>query len=554
MRTYNRGPSHLALCVVAMALSCLSYGREARATDATEFPDNGSEQAGRGGAWVARASDPLAAFYNPAGLAGQPTRLILQANFGSQRTCFTRIKATNDTTIDGVSPGGTYPQVCDGAAFNVDPQLAMTIRLTPRIGLGIMPIVAPSAAGGNVSYPEFATVGGVPNSPEPGRYLLTAQNILLVTPTVAVGVEVINRLRVGASFQWGIAHFSFTSASTTANVNGAIPGSATNLANSNDLRATLTGHDYFIPGFTLGTIWSPTDNIDIAGWYKWSAPVSGTGDVVAQFPYYGAVAAGTPNAVSTTTTSQPDCGQPSEKSNPCGSGSNANIHLSRPMEAKLGVRFHLPRVNVPYDEHTRDPMAQDIFDAEIDGTWANDSQMNFLFINFPQQGTGNNTMGVIPINGTPGFIPPNADVPLHYSDVFGIRVGGDWNVLPDQLTLRAGGFYQTPAQTQANQVYQGLAFAAGSMVGLAGGATYRIHFGPGSNALELSAGFEHVFVGTEDGGGQAFAISGEACDGNAAPNGTCPGGGQRFRTPWAVNLGTLTNSINVINAGLGYRF
>jgi long-subunit fatty acid transport protein len=138
--------------------------------------------------------------------------------------------------------------------------------------------------------------------------------------------------------------------------------------------------------------------------------------------------------------------------------------------------------------------------------------------------------------------------------VFGIRVGGDWNVLPDQLALRGGVFYQTPAQTAANQVYQSLAFSPESMVGLAIGATYRIHLGPGSNAIELSGGYEHVFVGTSSTtDGQVYGLTGTPCDGPTAGN-VCQGGGQRYRTPWAVNDGTITNSINVINAGLGYRF
>jgi hypothetical protein len=136
-------------------------------------------------------------------------------------------------------------------------------------------------------------------------------------------------------------------------------------------------------------------------------------------------------------------------------------------------------------------------------------------------------------------------------------------VLPDQLALRGGVFYQTPAQTAANQVYQNLAFAAGSMAGLAIGTTYRIHFGPGSNALELSAGYEHVFVGTESTtDGQIYGLAGTACDPQPTKSGACPAQTgananltpQRFRTPWAVNDGTITNSFNVINAGLGYRF
>jgi long-subunit fatty acid transport protein len=546
MRMSNRGSWCLALPLLGASLLCAG---EARATDATEVPDNGSEQMGRGGAWLARASDPLASFYNPAGLAGQPTRLILQSNFGSQRTCFTRQKALNDTTADGVKAGAQYPQVCNGAGYGVDPQLAMTIRLTPRMGLGIAPLLAPSSANGNASYPEFTTINGSVNQPEPGRYILTSQNILLVTPTIAIGAEIIDRLRIGASFQLGIATFSFTNASVGINENGESPLTG-------DLKAKLTGHDYVIPGFTLGTLWSPTDSLDLAGWYKWTAPVDGTGDVFVQQGYYAQQAAGTPNMAPTTDTSQPNCGYsaPATSKNPCGSGSNATVHFARPMEAKIGLRYHMPRKNIPYDPHLRDPIAQDVFDVEADATWANDSSMDVLQIRFPSA----SGLGTIPINGTPGVIPPNADVPLHYSDVIGIRIGGDWNVLPDQLAIRGGGFYQTPSQTGANTQYQGLSFPLGSMVGLALGGTYRIHFGPGSNALELSAGFEHIFIGTETytGTGGIDALAGTQCNPASSTSGaTCPGTTREtYRTNWAVNLGTITNSVNIINAGLGYRF
>ncbi len=73
---------------VVVAAFAVAVPRQAHATGITEFPDNGSEQGGRGGAWIARASDPLAVFYNPAGLAGQPTRLIFQSNINLQSTCF----------------------------------------------------------------------------------------------------------------------------------------------------------------------------------------------------------------------------------------------------------------------------------------------------------------------------------------------------------------------------------------------------------------------------------------------------------------------------------
>ncbi len=533
-----------------LCLASLLQAESAWATDATEFPDNGSEQGGRGGAWVARASDPLAAFYNPAGLAGQPTRLTLNSNFNSQRTCFTRVKAKNDTTADGVNAGGSYPQVCSDAQYNLDPQLGMTIRISKRVGVGILPFLGPSAANGMANYPEFAKVGGMPNTAEPGRYLLTSQNVLLLTPTIGVGAEIVDRLRVGASFQWGIATFSFTNASASLNEANQTPA-------ANDIKATLKGKDIFVPGFTLGALYSALDSLDIAGWYKWSAPINASGDVQTFFPYYQAYPMNPANPMTANTdTSQASCVPagmaPKVSGNPCGSGNNASIHLARPMEAKIGVRFHMPRKDIPYDEHLRDPIAQDVFDVEVDGTWANNSSFDFLYIRFPQLADG---AGSLPINGTPGVVPPNADVPLHYSDVFGVRVGGDWNVMPDKWAVRAGGFFQSAAQTGANTQYQGIAFTTGWMSGLALGTTYRLHFGPAGNAIELSAGYEHVFLGDETNDGQTGiqAIAGTPCNGAGGPTG-CANKSQPYRTVWAVNLGTITNSINVINAGLGYRF
>ena len=109
------------------------------ATNVTEFPDNGSEQMGRGGAWVARASDPLAVVFNPAGLAGQRTALTAQANLSIQNSCFTRVKAANDQTIETgfVDAGGTYPKVCSESHLFPNPQLAFAYRATDRLGLGI---------------------------------------------------------------------------------------------------------------------------------------------------------------------------------------------------------------------------------------------------------------------------------------------------------------------------------------------------------------------------------------------------------------------------------
>ena len=527
-----------------LALWVSSSGGVAHATSVEEFPDNGSEQEGRGGAWVARASDPLATFYNPAGLAGQPTRLTLQSNLSSQHTCFARVKATNDTTADGVSPGATYPKVCEAGRFFPDPQLAFTVRLSDRIGLGIA-LLAPSAVG-QQSWPEF--VDG--SAPSPERYLLISTSSLLVTPALGVGWQVLDGLRVGASFIFGTApSLDFVSATPSLNQNGQVPA-------NNDIRDELKARAPFFPGFTVGVLWSPARNLDVAAWYKWMSDVNAKGDVETESNYFTApVAGGNKSGVFYGDTAEPYCytlpaGATLPGPPPCGGGNNASVKLPIPMEAKLGVRYHKPRRDVPYDAHRRDPLAQDVFDIEADFTWANDSAFSALQVRFPGDAQGN---GVIQANpGIPlSFVPPNADVLHELRDVFGVRVGGDYNILPDQLALRAGAFLETQA---ANTTYQNVDFDGATRFGLALGGTYRI-----ARSLDMMAGYGHVFFGVLSNGNPGAqglpGVAGTAClNGAANPDGSCANGAQRYRTVWPVNLGTITSSINVINLGLSYRF
>jgi long-chain fatty acid transport protein len=528
----------------AVVLSALLAPRVAHATGVMEFPDNGSEQEGRGGAWVARASDPLATFYNPAGLAGQQTRLTLQANISTQSTCFTRVKAANDTTIDPVSSGGTYPKVCNNGSFFPDPQLAFTYRLTDRIGLGIA-ILGPSAVG-NVSWPDFQN-----GQPSPQRYLLISSNVVLLTPTIGVGWEPIDNLRVGASFIAGTAPTIdfISSAQALAEPGNGMPNTGPN-PGTQDIRSELKAHDYFIPGFTLGAIYSPLPNLDVSAWYKWMGNVSGTGDVITQSFFYENPRT---DPIQYGDTSQKYCytvpaGTAPTNNGACGGGNNANVTVPLPMEAKLGVRFHQPRSGVEIKPHLRDPIAQDLFDVEADLTWANDSAFNAVQLRF--------TPGMPANPGLPAAaIPSNADIPHQFSDVYGVRLGGDYNVLPDQLALRAGGFFESQAE---NTTYQNIDFDGASRFGFALGGTYRFRIG--DHPLDLMAGYGHVFFAqlsnTNPSAAGIHALSGEQCVGSATvqPNGYCSNGNQSFRTLWPVNLGTITSSIDVLNVGASFGF
>lgn len=529
--------------IVAAAVSVAPF---ARASNVLEFPDNGSEQSARGGAWIARASDPLATFYNPAGLAGQQTMITLQANVSFSHRCFTRTYSQNDRTVEplgGPTTGNyAFPKVCAEDAPFPNPQLGFTWRVNDRLGVGLLPLLGPSAVG-KATWPEF-----VGTQPSPQRYMLIDSNLLVLTPTIGAGYEVIDGLRLGASFQWGIAgKVHFSNASMALNQEGSVP-------RDNDIRAQIDAKQLFIPGFTFGALWSASDMLDVAAWYKWSAPIDAKGDVTTYANYFSpAVANGDTSKVKVGDSSVPNCGDPTKTSNPCGNGNNGELKVPIPMEAKLGVRFHKPRPGVEQKKHVRDPLSQDLYDVELNLTWANNSAFDAVQLRFPGNPDGT---GVIPVYGTPGTVPPNADVPHNFKDVLGVRLGGDYNIIPDQLAVRGGVFFESRGQSNT---YQNIDIMGSEKYGFGLGGTYRLRMGAEKkSALEFHLGYGHVFYASETNNqvtGQGIpALVGTACVTGNPTNGVCPNGNQAYRTNWPINLGTITSSVNVINVGATYRF
>jgi long-chain fatty acid transport protein len=539
--------------LIGLAAIAASVGTaaRARATNVTEFPDNGSEQMARGGAWVARASDPLAVTFNPAGLAGQPSRVTIQNNFIVHHTCFSRIQAAGDTSQDPMAdPLGRFPRVCNDIAPTLNPQIGATLRVNDRLGLGLL-VIGPSS-GGEKTFPEFVSdASGNPQAP-PTRYLLIKESGIILFPSVGVGWEIVDNLRIGASVSWGFAKLKLASAAPAVNTDRARP--------DNDVRANLQIADYFVPGMSIGTIWSATPEIDVAGWYKWSDAIRASGDAGTAANWYSkANAQGDDSAVRYADTIFEDCGT-GTKTTACGSGGNAKVKFVIPMEAKLGLRYHKPRARFAGDAagpyaRPRDPLLDDVFDVEADLTWANDSAADTVQIRFPGDASGK---GLLPVAIPGSELPPNADQVRGYKDVFGVRVGGDVNVVPDKLALRAGTFAETSA---GGAPYQSIDFAPSARFGLALGGTYRFRVGAGDDApaLELMVGYGHVFFATQHRDDRTLdglpALAGTSCNNSdpVSPE-ACSNGFQRYRTKWPVNLGTITNAVNVVNVGLAYRF
>jgi len=403
---------------------------------------------------------------------------------------------------------GTFPKVCSTEAFALPPNpvFALAYRISPKLTLGAA-FLTPSHVASS-KWPE--QVNGLPS---PQRYMLLQRSSLFMMPTIGFGYEAVPGLRIGASFTWGIASMSYAFAAVVSNTTGANP-----LAN--DVRAQVDATDIFVPGGTLGAIYSAGDVLDFGAWVKVSKPIQASGDLKTQT-----------SAGILGDTGKPNCSTPGNV--PECKGGAVHVQIPVPLELKIGARLHGA---VGHYAYLRDPMLTDKWDLEVNLTWARNSDYDRMQIRLPPYDDGT---GFLPLNGLMGArIPANADMARGYRDSLGVRVGGDVNVIPNKLALRAGSFLETDGQDTR---YQSIDNIGSTRIGVAAGGTLRFASSKTWRAFELSFGYMHMFVldrtNTTTTGNPALAIT-----------------GANSRTPWPVNAGTITSSLDAINLGLSVRF
>jgi long-subunit fatty acid transport protein len=495
-----------------------------------EIPENGTELMGRAGAWTARADNPLAAAYNPAGLAGQPSALLLNTNLTWQSFCFQRAgvygdpgSGTSGTVFERTDSyaGQAYPEVCkDNGLKDVNPvpQLAYAYSVTDKLGVAFA-VITPSGTGKAKWPDQVNTANGAP-APAPQRYMLLEQNGIVVTPTLAAGYEVVKGLRFGVGFQAVISYLKFSNASHAY----AARADDVNESPYPDLRGTLTLKKYFTPAVVLGALASATPDFDIGGMFRWGADiVIKDGDVTIQGPMYGRAKTAADTPAETKVKVQ-------------------EFRLPQPMEARLGFRYHPMRPGAtPKATGRRDFLEHDLYDVELDVTYAHDSAFQDLKLLFPAD-----QHVALGSTSNAGIIPPDASVPHRWKDTIGVRLGGEYVVLPSKLGVRAGAFYQTSGQDPA---YLSIDFLPSAMFGGYLGGTYRV-----STAVDLSLGYGHVFlVGLDNGGkGQLYGL-------NAQPNwdaGICPTtpAPAQYRSCVPVNSGKVTGHYDMFSLGATFRF
>lgn len=428
----------LFVCLTAAVCLVGSAPREALA-GGFEIPDNGTEALGRGGAFVAKADDPTAIDYNPAGLAEQRgTRLLLDGHVINSNYAFQRFGAFPDNPKNPATPWGGYPfpKVTDQGGPFFAPFIAATTDfgrfdwLTVAVG-----VFGPSGVG-NRTYPL-----GVNNAPAASRYDVIQPTSTIIFPTLSVGVKATDWLDLGVSLHLVDAIFDLTSTSFV-DLGDGPSGPCVNYEyhpcdSVSSLHATATSF-----AATPGILLKPTRTFSIG--------------VSARTP----ITLDANDGVVTVLTAP--LGQPIP---PPG---NATLRTQLPWYWRAGARLAFV-----------DDAGFEQGDVELDGTYETWSQA---------QGTGPQIHIDHLGPAGPAFDNINITVAHDYNDTFSIRAGGAYNTrLPvGVFTVRLGAYYDKSA-TADNPGYTRLDFDTLDKIAGTVGVGYKW------NGVAFNLGYAEVF-------------------------------------------------------------
>jgi long-chain fatty acid transport protein len=411
-----------------------------------EFPDNGTQALGRGGAFTAKADDLTALQYNVAGLAKlRGTHLLIDLNLVDLNATFARAgNYPDDTYLDAggqlvTQPwsGQPFPKVRERRGPNVIPIGGVATDFGLRRFTFALGLSGPSSVG-NRAYPEEVTLPGGVRAPAPQRFDLLDENILIGYVTFAAAWRPLDWLHVGAAFQWGVSRVQqHVYAMAYTNANQCRSGEA--WACSTKVGIDLW--DWFAPTGIVSTLVRPPrlDHLEVGLSFRlpFDTEAKGSGS----FTPLPALA-----GISIDAT-------------------GARLKTSMPFALRTGVRWFFG------------PREDEIGDVEVDVVYEGWSRVKAFDTVFTT------SLGDIAVS-----------VPQAYRDTVGVRVGGAYNLKlgrgrDHRLALRAGGFFE---QGAAPMEWTRTDFDAWDRVGFAVGA------GTTWRGLTFGVAFSYQFTLTRD--------------------------------------------------------
>jgi long-subunit fatty acid transport protein len=417
-------------------------------------------------------------FHNPATLLAPTSRTdtTIALHTGFTELCYTRTLVVDDGA-GGRSAGATLPEICSDAKASLVPVGASRFRINDQFALGIG-VYSPPSVGKDVDYGNQHT--GTPNGAMPtstsslssSRYLLMHQHILQVFPTIAAAWAPLKRLRVGASFGWGYTSFKFSNAVFSRAVSMAGPPE---IGGASDVGNYVSGKDTFTPRVQVGVWGQPVDALPL----ELGASFTYTGNVETDdaklrvknlyTEFYPAALTGALGL------QQPGINQTYK---------NTGVTVPAISVLQLGARY-AKKLARPVGKGG-DRLATERFDIELNLIMSFAERMKSVDVRPPAD-------AVVDVPGQGAFVPAltlqlpdEIKLPHRWQNQYGIRIGGDYNVIPGMLALRAGYSFESNGVKDG---YHQLDFQPWQRFGFMLGATVRI-----IDMIDISASYAYFVI------------------------------------------------------------
>ncbi|MCC6749302.1 MAG: outer membrane protein transport protein [Deltaproteobacteria bacterium] len=429
------------------------------------YPELGTVGLSRGGAFVATADDPTAIYYNPAGAARiVGTQILLSGNLLNETLRFQRRSYEDPTRAPDRYPNDPtqrMPEVVNSDGWFPAPFFAVTsdLHVLRPYRIVLMAGIYGPNAHNTRTMPRYCKPGSNPCEPvdkgqaSPARYETVSTELLVLYPTFGAAWRPIKSLSLGAVLQLG--YNTMTYKTVVAGLMSENPDT--------DVEATLNMSSGISPTGIFGVHWAPLPFLELGASVRIGFTFHATGQV----------------CMGTKEAGKPCQGLPKEtvdklplkirlEPNPA----PAHMDIPKAWVVRTGARY----------VH-RDGEGKEKADVELNFVWENTSRLkSFLFV--PDQPIKT----VLEETGETFTQVKELAEPYEWQNSWSLRLGGSYRfhrIFSDAtLILRAGGFYEAPAQKDDYVRLAFMPFERGGFT-LGGGLRWRRY--------AVDVGYAHIF-------------------------------------------------------------
>lgn len=487
------------LAVVGLAIVPLAIATPTAAFAAGGYYSGalGARAAGRSGAFVARADDPTAVSYNPAGLANLDETTVMLGN----RFSYNAYDFTRATTVDwGHQMNGAAPTVAFPAVHNASPWQAAEplIGVASKLGLPDWGFALAALAGPGTSKEDYPLSGGQ-------RYMMVSREAIILDYVASAAWRPRPSVGFGVTLEW--IHVPKLNYSLI--IDGTPFAGAANPVSSNlDLLAQTSGSDPFTFNAIVGGWWRATPHLDLA----FAAQVIPSSIVTRSTLEVTPLDRTMPD-VALTRNSLP--------------ANDVTVTLPQPLMARVGGRYR--------------GLAGDaeLFDLELDVEYEGWSRVKDFTLD---------THGLTAqLQGA--FVDlASIKIAKQWRDTIAVRLGGDYAVVPDRWVMRGGAFYETAV---APASHANVDFAGGQMLGGSLGSS--LIFGRLELAVAYQLRYQPTLTVSESGAGVFQQVPASACRAPYADATSCNPHYLGQSAP-AINGGSYGAMFHYLSLAVLYRY